>query len=70
MNIITFGFMKANASMANKLIVCNETKQYERGQCCVNTSYVDVWVKMKDIETIEKSLIADGYAKTDERFGK
>lgn len=68
MNKITFGFRKANCSMSNKLVICHEKKIYERGQCCINSDYVDVFVKLSDLDKIEKDLIANGYVRKDEHW--
>ena len=70
MNTITFAVKNVNG-YSHKLVVCHQTKQYERGQCCINTNYTDVWLKsQKDLDTIEKHLISIGYTKTDNEFGK
>lgn len=69
MNTITFGTKSINGSHY-KLVVCNTTKQYEVGQVCMNSTFIDVWVKKNDLKTIEESLIRDGYTRTDEEFGK
>ena len=70
MRTITFGVKDTNG-YHKKLVVCNETKQYERGKLCQNSTFIDVWVKSnKDLDTIESKLKADGYTKTDNEFGK
>ena len=69
MNTITFGVKNVNG-YSHKLVVCNTTKQYEVGQICMNSTFVDVWVKKSDLKTIENRLISDGYTRTDEEFGK
>lgn len=68
MNKITFGFKKERCSMSDKLVVCEETKQYEVGQCCVNSDYVDVFVKLSDLSKLERYYESLGYTKTTERF--
>lgn len=70
MNTITYGFKKATASMSTKLVVCNETKQFEMGVVCQNSTYVDVWVKYKDLLKIQNNLVACGYTKTGRKFGE
>ena len=68
MNTITFGVKDING-YHKKLVVCNETKQYERGKICQNSTFIDVWVKsVKDLDTIESKLKADGYVETCREF--
>ena len=70
MNTITFGVKDING-YSHKLVVCHQTKQYERGQCCINSSFVDVWVSSQTaLDTIQRNLFTNGYTKTDEEFGK
>lgn len=69
MNTITFGAKNING-YSHKLVVCDYTHQYEVGQVCVNSTFVDVLVKKSDLKTIENKLISDGYTRTDEEFGK
>lgn len=69
MKSITFGVKDINGNPL-KLVVCEETKQYERGKLCLNSTYVDVWVKKSDLETIEKHLISVGFTRTDNEFNK
>ncbi|MBR3208902.1 MAG: hypothetical protein IKF82_01405 [Bacilli bacterium] len=68
--MFTFGAKKLNSSSPLKLIINYETKEYERGQCCVNGHYIDVWVNQKDINAIEKELLDNGFTRTDEQFKK
>jgi len=72
MEKLVFGFIKANASMATKLIVCEETKQFEYGQCCVNSSlgHIDVWVKQKDLKVLMEHYKSIGYQEVEEKFYK
>jgi len=69
MNTITFGAKSING-YSHKLVVCDYTHQYEVGQVCMNSTFVDVWVKKSDLKTIENKLISDGYTRTDKEFGK
>lgn len=68
MNTITFGVKSINGSHY-KLVVCNQTKEFEQGQLCVNSSFIDVWVTKKDINTIATQLKRDGYKEVDTEFG-
>ncbi len=71
MKTFVFGADKPTSSNSLKLIICEETKQYEKGQCCMNGGHhIDVWVKQKDINAIEQYLVSVGYTKTDNMFGK
>ncbi len=71
MNTITFGVKDKINGNHLKLVVCHQTKQYERGKLCVNSSFIDVWVSsQKALNTIQKNLFTNGYTKTDEKFGK
>jgi len=69
METITFGFRKANASMATKLVVCGETKEYERGCLTNNSSFVDIWVKQKDLDKLEEKFAKMGFKKIEGEFG-
>lgn len=69
MEKITFG-AKSSSGVHYKLCVCNETKQFEKGQYCMNTDYTDVWVTKKDLKKIEISLLGSGYTETSRRFGE
>ena len=68
MNTITFGVKSVNGSHY-KLAVCNQTKEFELGRICINSTFVDVWVTKKDIDTIVTQLKRDGYEETNEKFG-
>lgn len=69
MKKLTFGVKNINGSH-QKLVVCHETKQYEIGQVCANSTFIDVWVKQKDLNTIKTYLESVGYTRTDKEFGK
>ena len=70
MEKITFGFRRTAAGNSVKLVVCEETKQYEYGVLCVNSTYIDVFVTKDALETIENHLIKCGYKRTDLEFKK
>lgn len=68
MNKITYGIKKVNG-YHYKLVVCYETKQYEQGYFCNNSSFIDVWVKKKEMDLIKNELIKNGFTKTEKYFG-
>ena len=69
MQTITFGVKDVNGNPL-KLVICEETKQIEKGKFCVNSTFVDIWVKKKDLETIEGYYIKVGFKKTESKFNK
>lgn len=69
MEKLTFGAKSSTSGVSFKLCVCNDTKEFEEAQYCVNTDYVDVWVTKKDLNTIKISLLGSGYEETNKRFG-
>lgn len=69
MNKFTFAVKNKNGYPL-KLVICEDTKQYERGQCCVNTTYCNAFILKKELEELEKHLIASGYTRTDKVFGE
>lgn len=70
MKTFVFGVKKPHSSNSLSLIICEETKEYEKGQCCYNSDYhIDVYVKQKELDDIEKYLIDTGFTRTDIGFG-
>lgn len=69
MEKLTFGAKSSTSGVSFKLCVCNDTKEFEEAQYCMNTDYVDVWVTKKDLNTIKISLLGSGYKETNKRFG-
>lgn len=69
MEKLTFGAKSSTSGVSFKLCICNDTKEFEEAQYCVNTDYVDVWVTKKDLNTIKISLLGSGYKETNRRFG-
>lgn len=69
MEKLTFGAKSSTSGVSFKLCICNDTKEFEEAQYCVNTDYVDVWVTKKDLNTIKISLLGSGYKETNKRFG-
>lgn len=67
MEKLTFG-AKSSSGVSFKLCVCNDTKEFEEAQYCVNSDYVDVWVTKRDLKTIKTSLLGSGYTETRQRF--
>lgn len=59
MEKITFGFNKING-YSLKLVVNEENKTFEWGQC-VSSTYVDIWVKHKDLLKLKQHYINNGY---------
>lgn len=70
MNTITFGVKNINGSHY-KLVISHSTKEFEKGQLCLNSTFVDIWLKSKkEIKLIIDNLLANGYTETNKEFGK
>lgn len=68
MKTITFGVKNINGSHY-KLVINHSTKEFERGQLCLNSTFIDIWLKsQKEIKLIVDNLLANGYTETDKEF--